>query len=63
MSTIVKTTGRPRLGDRKKVKVCVCLEPKVYNKLQTCLDDGKVTSISGMIFQILKNRYKNGIAQ
>ncbi len=53
----VKKTGRPRLGEQKKVRISINLTPDLLRKIEEDVDQGKGTSTSSYIFQIIKKYY------
>lgn len=59
MSTvkIKKQYGRPPLGANKKVKVSINLTPELLRKIEEDIEKGNGTSVSTLVFQIVKKYY------
>ncbi len=59
MSTSIEKpkTGRPRLGDKKKVKVSTNIPPELLKALEDDVKSGKGSSVSSIIYLLLRKHY------
>lgn len=59
MSTTIEKpkSGRPRLGDKKKIKVSTNIPPELLKALENDVRDGKGSSVSSIIYLLLKKHY------